>query len=671
MVNRTSKFERFWKELKRRKVVHVITVYAAVSFVILQLVDLIASPLHFPEWTQGFIIVLLCIGLIISVMLSWIYDITPMGVKKTKPVIAVRHDEQTVPVNSSRWKAATYISGIIIIGLIAFNFISRRTLNTDISRLEKSIAVLPFINDSGSDSTTYFINGLMEEILNNLQKVREFRVLSRTSTEQYKGSSIPTVPEIGKKLGVNYIVEGSGQKFGNSYRMRVQLIAARKEKHIWAESYQLEIKGAQDIFSTQSDIAKAIVSALKTSITPEEKRLIEKKPTNNLLAYDLYLRGNDYLSKMQFLFAIDMYSRAIEEDSLFAAVYAKRAIAHSFFFWLKGKGWQGHDLKAKQDIEKGLRINAELPEIRFSEAVCLYHRNRNYDKALEILNELKSEVPNMADLYAYTSYILRRQGKFEESMNELKHAIILDPFDASYYDNLIDTYDLLHKYDDEIECCRQGLLLIPDYEAFNSYIYRAYLKSKGDQSGALKKSGLKEDHMLWDVYYFSRDYNRLIELIKKDTTRVYSFQLWYEPKSYRLALIYFLNNKPTECKIYADSAVFQLKQMLKETPDDERIYTTLGKCYALIGNVKDAISCGMKAINLMPVRADAYIGPILEQGLMDIYILTNNYDLALDKMEFLLSTPSWLGIGHLNINPLYDKLRNMPGFQKIVSSGFR
>jgi adenylate cyclase len=258
MAQKTNSFERFWKELKRRKVVHVITVYAAVSFVILQLVDIVEQPLRLPDWTTALVIVLFCIGLIIAVFVSWVYDITPAGVKRTKPISTVKNFDKTTSSTSSRWKIATYVSGAIIIALVAFNFISKRNLNAGISKLEKSIAVLPFINDSGSDSTTYFINGLMEEILNNLQKIKDFRVLSRTSTEQYKGFSIPTVPEIAKKLGVNYIVEGSGQKLGNFYRLRVQLIAAKKEKHLWAESYQKEIKGTQDIFSTQSDIAQSM-----------------------------------------------------------------------------------------------------------------------------------------------------------------------------------------------------------------------------------------------------------------------------------------------------------------------------------------------------------------------------------------------------------------------------
>ncbi len=141
----------FWRELKRRRVIHVVTVYSAVAFVILQLVDLVGEPLKLPDWTGAFVIVLLCIGFIISVFLSWVYDITPSGVKKTKPVSALKHTDQTTISTSRGWKIATYVSVALIITLLAFNFINKRNLNSDLSKLEKSIAVLPFINDSPGD----------------------------------------------------------------------------------------------------------------------------------------------------------------------------------------------------------------------------------------------------------------------------------------------------------------------------------------------------------------------------------------------------------------------------------------------------------------------------------------------------------------------------------------
>ena len=187
-----------------------------------------------------------------------------------------------------------YLSSYVIVGVFAvFKIIENSKKTNDIAKLEKSIAVLPFVNDSPDQENAYFINGIMDEILNNLQKIKDFRVLSRTSTEQYRGSNKPAIPKIAKKLDVNYIVEGSGQKYGNTFRLRVQLIAANNEKHIWGESYEQEIKETKDIFRIQSQIAQTIASELKATITPEEKQLIEKTSTSNLTAYDFYQRGNE------------------------------------------------------------------------------------------------------------------------------------------------------------------------------------------------------------------------------------------------------------------------------------------------------------------------------------------------------------------------------------------
>jgi TolB-like protein len=195
--------------------------------------------------------------------------------------------------------------------------------------IDKSIAVLPFLNESPVDSNKYFINGIMEEVLTNLQKIKDFRVLSRTSTDQYKGQDRPTIPEIAKKLNVNYVVEGSGQKFGNKFVLRVQLITGKNERHLWAKSYDKEIKQTTDIISVQSEIAQLIAAELKTIISPEEKQLINKISTTNLTAHDFYQRGKDELTKFEINNynkaalgkAENLFYEALKYDSTYAQAY--------------------------------------------------------------------------------------------------------------------------------------------------------------------------------------------------------------------------------------------------------------------------------------------------------------------------------------------------------------
>jgi len=471
MVQKTNSFERFWKELKRRKVVHIITVYVAIAFGILQLVDIIGPSLKWPDWTMTFIIVLLCIGFVISVFVSWVYDITPAGLRKTKPVSTFKHVDQTTTSTSGVWKIATYISAVIIIALIAFNFISRRNLNADISKLDKSIAVLPFFNESPVDSNKYFINGIMEEILTNLQKIKDFRVLSRTSTTQYAGADRPTIPEIAKKLGVNYIVEGSGQKYGNNFVLRVQLIAGKKESHLWAKSYNREIKHTTDIISVQSEIAQLIASELKATITPEEKQIIEKVPTSNMAALDLYLKANDFLKEYEksrdissYNTSFNLYKTALEMDSGFARAYTGLASAYyeryqsqieAYFrenyldsmlvltkialsfdnkldeaFYLQGMYYmsKGNFKEALDNFDRALEINPNYYSAYYSKGYILAYGSSdfvkvidNYHKALDLIrgNERPSVLRNLA-------YVYMDIGFFEKAKYYLNEAFTLD-----------------------------------------------------------------------------------------------------------------------------------------------------------------------------------------------------------------------------------------------------
>jgi len=234
-------------------------------------------------------------------------------------------------------KAKIIVASVMVLALIMLGYFLIPTLSKPKVQLEKSIAVLPFRNDSPNDSTTYFLNGVMEEILNNLQKISDFsRVLSRNSVEQFRNNTTKSMPEIAKKLNVNYIVEGSGQKYGNKFVLRVQLIVANNEKHLWGKSYDREICETSDIISIQSEIAQSIAAELKTIVTSEEKQLINKIPTTNLTAYDFYQQGREehtkYLINNRDTAALQiaegLYHKALKYDSTFAQAYSGLAMAY-------------------------------------------------------------------------------------------------------------------------------------------------------------------------------------------------------------------------------------------------------------------------------------------------------------------------------------------------------
>jgi TolB-like protein/lipopolysaccharide biosynthesis regulator YciM len=316
----TNILSQFWQELKRRKVVRVITVYAAAAFGILELLSIIIEPLGLPDWTLQFAIVFLCIGFIIDVILSWIYDIKPEGgIVKTKPAVNLK--KEGTPVYSGGWKIASYISFVVTVGLIVINIFPRSSKKVI---LDKSIAVLPFDYLGDEPDKQYLADGTMDEILLNLSKIKDLRVMSKTSVGQYRNTD-KTIAEICEELDVAFVLEGSFQKSHNQVRLIVQLIETGKEGHAWAKKYD---RNWQDIFAVQSEVAQLVAQAIQAVITPEEKQLIEKIPTANLTAYDFFRKGREEQENWWYDFdrealerAEVLFHKALQYDSTYAQAY--------------------------------------------------------------------------------------------------------------------------------------------------------------------------------------------------------------------------------------------------------------------------------------------------------------------------------------------------------------
>jgi TolB-like protein/Tfp pilus assembly protein PilF len=399
----------FWQELKRRKVVRVITVYAAAAFVILELLSIIIEPLRLPDWTLQFAIVFLCIGFIVAVILSWIYDIHPEeGIVKTEPAHKAKKD--AITKSSNGWKIASYISFAVIIGLIILNIIPRSGRSGMEKVREKSIAVLPFRNESSDEQNTYFINGTMEAILDNLCKIEDLRVPGRTSVEQYRDAAKP-IPAIAKEMNVNYVLEGSGQKMGNRILLTVQLLDGKSDQHLWSKQYDRNIRSMEELIDLESEIAKLIAGEIKAIITPEEEELMNRLPTTSMTAYDLYLKANEYQKEYTstsdlgtYQTAVSLYRLALETDSTFARAYTGLARAYyNRYYWPEFFTDDFLD-SCLVMANTALSIDDKLDDAYYLRGLY-YRQNGNLDKALSNYDKAIEINPNFYSAYTQKGYL--------------------------------------------------------------------------------------------------------------------------------------------------------------------------------------------------------------------------------------------------------------------------
>ncbi len=425
-----NKLSHFWKELKRRKVTRVITVYAAASFVILQLVEILAPSLRLPEWTMNLILVLLIVGFIIAVILSWIYDVHPEeGIVKTEPAHKVKEEDKTSTSNS--WKIASYISFVVIVALVVLNIIPLNNQQEDTVIIDKSIAVLPFVSLSDDPEKQYLADGVMDAILLHLSKIEDLRVMSRTSVEQYRVTE-KKATEICQELDVAFVLEGSFRKYGDQARLIVQLIQSGKEDHAWANQYDREWK---DIFTVESEVARSIAQELRAVITVNENGLIEKKHTENLDAYDYYLLGQHY-SKNSFKDddmwkTIDYYQQAIALDSAYALAYSGIA---GIYLSLVSKAIispiEGYP-KAKAYAMKALELNQDLENAHYQ--LGTVYQNYEYDFTAaesEYIQALDIN-PNSHKAHLSYAYYLSSMGRHDEALSHADIALKLDPLNET------------------------------------------------------------------------------------------------------------------------------------------------------------------------------------------------------------------------------------------------
>ncbi|HEU0273263.1 MAG TPA: hypothetical protein VFQ83_01900 [Candidatus Udaeobacter sp.] len=656
----------FFEEVKRRKVYRVAAAYIIAAGGVIQLASAAFPAWELPNWALRLVITLLLLGFPIALMLAWAYDITPQGVRITRAA---------GPGSRLRRNVIMLVAtGVIISAAAGFFLLPRVSAH----KIDKSIAVLPFESFSGDKENAYFADGIQDDVLTNLSKIGDLKVISRTSVMPYRGKG-SNVREIGKALGVGAILEGSVRRDGNRVRVNVQLINADTDEHIWAEDYDRELT---DVFAIQTDLAQKIANELRAKLSPSEKAQMERKPTENGDAYLAFVQAHNLSMVVEDFDKLKqsekLYQRAIDLDPNFALAIARYSQLESWIQHTFERTPERRE-KALHLAERALELQPDLPEAHLARGFSYYYGDNNYDAALKEFEIAKNGLPNESEVYLALGAIQRRQGKWTESTANLEKAATLNPKDAWALQNLAFNYQMLRDFESANKTIDRALALDPTAAGPLEVKSKLAILEKGDfgvaekafqavksvpLSGELK---LKIIGSRCEVFLLERKYQEGLqeaESLPDEQIAELPGGLW--AKYYYIGFARKALHDEAGARAAFEKAKSAAAEQVNRTPDSEDAHIHLAKVLAQLGEKDAAVSEAQRATELLPESKDAFGGPEITASVAEVYTTLGENDRAIEILEGLLSRPSAITVEGLKINPLWDPLRGDPRFQAML-----
>ena len=667
----------FFGELKRRNVYKVAVAYIVAGWALSQGIAQVLPVFDVPTWIIRLVVVLIVIGFPIALAFAWAYEITPEGVKRAEDVDVTKPHMVHGP-----WLYIVLVGVAVSISLF---FLGRYTAPNRIASGDenKSIAVLPFATLSDDRNDAYFADGVQDQILTNLARVSDLKVISHTSVRQYKTGAERNIREIGKQLGVAYIMEGSVQRARDRLRINAELIDARNDSHIWAETYD---RSAADLFAIQSELAQSIATQLKAKLSPQQKAEIEEKPTQDLDAFELYLQAktiiDSYINatdvRAALLQAVKSLDEASKRDPNFVSAYCYSARANDLLFFFDLDPTPERISLAETAVNSALRLRPDSAEAHFARADYLFRCLRDYDRALEELAIARPGLPNSTPFFILSGYINRRRNHFPEAERDFSTAFALDPRNPNAYNLLADTYVLERRFPEAVHVYDNVLAAgetvpIVRFRRAGSILYGT--GDTGPMRDILEKfpgmefAGGQTPVRCW-MAMLDHDYAQaekfLADSSRKDFQDVdFSF---YFPKSWYEAMI----AREKGDSVRAASAFRECREILAQRliikPEHARTIAALAQVDAGLGNKELAVREAQHAIDLVPSSKDIYDGALVLEGLAEVYTWTGERDRAIELVQKLLTMPGYTNYGRLKFHPLWAPLRGDPRFDKIVAS---
>src|SRR5881396_3854887 len=655
----------FFEELQRRRVYRVAAAYIIAAGFIIQMGSAILPAWELPNWTFRLVVVLLLIGFPIALMLAWAFDVTPEGIRATEKTTAETHLRRNMII--------LVAAGVIVSAAAGFFLLPRASGRN----VDKSIAVLPFENLSGDPDNAYFADGIQDDILTNLSKIGDLKVISRTSVMSYRGSGTRNVRDIGKALGVATLVEGSVRRIGNRVRVNVQLINASNDEHIWAEDYDRDLT---DVFAIQTDLAQKIVYTLQAKLSPNEKARLDRRPTQDPNAYLLFVQAHDYANRTDMfrdttLKAEPLFEQAIKLDPNFSLAYAGLSMVES---------WMYHSFdplptrreKARLNADAALRLQPDLPEGHLALGFSYYYGDRDYQRALAEFEIAKRGLPNEAQAYMAIGAIQRRQGKWIESTANLEKAAALDPKNVSILCNLGYSYMALRNFEAADKIFDRAIVAEPQSLQAVGMKAAVAVQSTGDLSAVEKQfssvaSGADPEGLVtWirvGILTLERKFPEALQVVQQFRGETLATATTAPcPKALLEGTLYLYQGDKEKARIAYEHARAVAEKLVREAPQDPARHGQLGVVLAALGQKEEAINEGKRAVELLPESQDAFDGPQATAALAQIYAWTGKFDEAFRLLDHLLRIPNGLTIPMLKLDPVWDPLRKDPRCQALI-----
>lgn len=670
--------KRFFSELKRRNVYRVAVAYAVVGWLLIQIATQLFPFFDIPNWAVRLVVLLLALGFPIALILAWAFELTPEGIQLTAGT-----KEEGAPRKRMRRPLFWSLIGIGVVSasLLSFHLLRPAPTVTASGKEaaqtpgRRAVAVLPFENLSEDKANAYFADGMQDEIITRLARIGDLKVISRTSTLPYRAKP-EKISEIARQLGVGHVVEGSVQRIADRVRINVQLIEAATDDHLWAELYD---RNVADVFVVQSEVATKIADSLQAKLSGREQKAMTRKLTENMAAYDAYLRGIDFFSRPGHTpddqrNAAEAFTEATRLDPNFAAAWARLSGVWSALFIQNIDKTAAGQALARSAAETATRLAPDSPETLMANAYYRYQVLRDYTGARELFEKIRREVPSSSEAVAALARIARRQNRWVESMRLYEEAAKLNPRDAHLVMDRSWTFSMIRDYARTREMLeRAEAIASGDADVLGNKAW--FFQWQGDLPAAravldaVPRSLQTADLRVYQLLYERQpaEAARMLEeklaapeqLQPPDRATAQQWLGWIRTFAGDMdgARRAFLEAKP------------ELERLAGEQPENIFIAGALALTEAGLGHKEAALREGERAMRALPASEDAVYGPIAEETLAAIEALLGEHDRAIDRIERLLRTAYGafpLTVAKLRLDPNWDSLRAHPRFKAIV-----